>query len=160
MTLQQQNSASISTHMHSHQDCLVEDYQLQSLTQHVPILQEMYLELNYASQFAKGYYLPAHENYGIETHIQPWHIVPFYFFLGAAQCQENNVYKAIRDLKTSVRITVKIKLMDFFNLMTLWYNKCNGKTNVTKAKQKDVALLYKYKPNFNSTIPVEKNGVS
>lgn len=148
-------------HTYSHQDCLAKDYQLQALTQYVPILQKMCFELNYASQFAKGYYLPAHGNYGIEIRIQPWHIVPFYaVFLGAALCQENNVYKAITDTKSSVRTTVKIKVMDFFNLMTLWYNKCNGKTNVTRAEQKGIALLVKYKPSFNSTLPNEKKHLS
>lgn len=47
--------------------------------------------------------------------------------------------------------------MDFFNLMTLWHNKCSGKTNVTRAKQKDIALLDKYKHSFNSTVPNEKS---
>lgn len=48
--------------------------------------------------------------------------------------------------------------MDFFNLMTLCSgNKCSGKTNVTKPKQKDITLLDKYKPSSNSTVPNEKS---
>lgn len=159
MTLFSRRTVPALVNTYSHQDCLAKDYQLQSLTQYVPIPQKMCFELNYASQSAKGY-LPAHGNYGTGIRTQPWHIVPFYsVFLGAALCQENNVYKAVTDIKTSIRITVKIKVMDFFNLMALWYNKCNGKTNVRRAKQKGIALLDKYKPSFNSSIPHEKKPV-
>lgn len=47
--------------------------------------------------------------------------------------------------------------MDFFNLMTLWYNKSNSKTTITRTEKKDTALSDKYKTSCNSTAPNEKS---
>lgn len=82
------------------------------------ILQKIRFELNYASQFTKGYCFPARGNKRIETVFNHGTIAPFFWEQTYAPETMSIRYS---DIRTSLRITVNNKVMDFFKLMTSWY---------------------------------------
>lgn len=113
------------------------------------ILQKIRFELNYASQFTKGYCFPARGNKRIETGIQPWHDCPI--FLGADLCPGNNVYMVLRyqDQFKDNGQQQGDGLLQAHDIMVL----TESQDKHHKSRQKDIPILDRYKTSCNSTVP-------